>query len=159
MNMDVLLTVGAHWGELFLRLTLAALTGGLIGWEREVKGQSAGLRTHTMVSFGAALFTLAAIDMAAPGTTDSPSGDTIRVITGVAQGIGFIGAGMIFREKSRVKGLTTAATVWVMGALGVAWGIGSYALAAMATIIAYFVLRPLQSFEKRKLQEINGSCD
>jgi putative Mg2+ transporter-C (MgtC) family protein len=156
MDIDIMLNHLSRWGEMLLRLLLAAAAGGLIGWEREVKGQSAGLRTHTMVAFGAALFTLAALDMAVPGTTENPSGDAIRVITGVAQGIGFIGAGMIFREKSKIKGLTTAATVWVMGALGVAWGIGAYALAIMATIIAYFVLRPLRKFEKKKLRDVNG---
>jgi putative Mg2+ transporter-C (MgtC) family protein len=134
--------------EPMLRLALVTVSAGLIGWEREVKGQSAGMRTHAMVALGATLFTLVSIHMSG----ETSNADALRVVTGVAQGIGFLGAGMIFREKQNVKGLTTAATIWVMGALGIAWGIGCYSLAILATAITYLILQPLKKIERTHLK-------
>lgn len=140
-------------GELFLRLFLVILAGIVIGIEREAKGQDAGLRTHTMVGFGAALFTLAS-EQALIGVH---MGDHSRVIAGVAQGIGFLGAGAILKESNRIKGLTTASSIWLMGAVGVAFGLGLYSLAILATILAWFVLRPLKRISKILLRNKAGS--
>ena len=143
---------GLHFCEVVIRLLLVVLTSGLIGWERETKGQSAGLRTHSMVALGAALFTIVALEMSRKASGMTAQADITRVITGVAQGIGFLGAGMIFKEESKIKGLTTAATIWCMGALGIAWGIGAYEIAAASTVVIYLVLRPLRRFERHHLR-------
>jgi len=132
----------APLGEPALRLALVILASGLIGWERELRGHAAGLRTNMMVALGAAVFTM--LSEAVAGRAGS---DPTRVISGVAQGIGFLGAGMIFREESKVKGLTTAATIWVMGGLGIAWGIGAYRLGTLSTIAVLVVLRTMKRIE------------
>jgi putative Mg2+ transporter-C (MgtC) family protein len=103
-----------------LRLVLAALIAGVIGWEREGGGKAAGLRTHMLVSLGAALFVISALESGAKAE------DVTRVAQGVAAGIGFIGGGVILKltEERRVRGLTTAATIWLAAALGVTAGLG-----------------------------------
>jgi putative Mg2+ transporter-C (MgtC) family protein len=125
--------------NMVVRLLLAAVFGGLIGAEREAVGKAAGLRTHMLVSLGAALFvlTLAQRDVA---------GDISRVIQGVAAGIGFIGAGTILKHQSeeRVTGLTTAASIWLTAAVGVAAGIGSIWMALFATAAAWIVLNAFE---------------
>ena len=146
-------THAARACEALIRLVLVVITSGLIGWERETKGQSAGMRTHSMVAIGSAMFTIVASEMSLEASNVTSQADITRVITGVAQGIGFLGAGMIFREESKIKGLTTAATIWCMGALGIAWGIGAYDVAAVSTFVIYLVLRPLRRFERKQLKK------
>jgi putative Mg2+ transporter-C (MgtC) family protein len=126
-----------EWVEMILRLLLAAALGAGIGYERERRGKAAGIRTHILISTGAALFTLVSI-YGFDGVAD-PS----RVAAGVVAGIGFIGAGVIFRGMSggRVAGLTTAASVWVSAAIGLAAGAGLYLISAVATIVAIGVLK------------------
>jgi len=96
--------------EIFLRLVFATLAGGLIGLEREIVHRPAGIRTHMLVSLGSALFVLVALD-AFPN-------DVVRIIAGIATGIGFLGAGTIFKAKNDVHGLTTAASIWAVSAVG-----------------------------------------
>jgi putative Mg2+ transporter-C (MgtC) family protein len=137
-----------HWPapELLLlstaRLGLAALLGALIGIQRERVHSAAGLRTHILVGIGAALFVLAGGDHAAVS----------RVIQGVIAGIGFLGAGTILKigERVEVLGLTTAASIWVTAAVGVAAGLGHVWLAGVAALLGWFVLGPLARFEKKK---------
>jgi putative Mg2+ transporter-C (MgtC) family protein len=119
-----------------LRLLLAAALGAAIGYQRERVGKPAGLRTHMLISIGAALFTVTSI-YAFSGNVD-PS----RIAAGVVSGIGFIGAGaIIFRTADGyVAGLTTAATIWVAAGIGVAAGAGLYIAAAVTTIIVLIVL-------------------
>jgi len=142
--------IDAIWGQLreiaepSLRLALVLLAGGVVGWERETKGQSAGLRTHTMVGLGAALFAMLSEHVLGD---EAVVGDHTRVIAGIAQGIGFLGAGTIIKEDFKVKGLTTAATIWMMGALGIAWGVGEYGLGVVSTIAALIVLRGYKRVE------------
>jgi putative Mg2+ transporter-C (MgtC) family protein len=126
------------------RLGLAALMGALMGAERERVHSAAGLRTHILVSVGSALFVLSAIESGA-------SEDAIsRVIQGLVAGIGFLGAGTILKLGDRVEvhGLTTAASIWVTAAVGVAAGLGQIWLAALASIFGWFVLGPLKRIER-----------
>jgi putative Mg2+ transporter-C (MgtC) family protein len=141
MNIDV-----SIW-EAALRLALAVLLGGFIGVEREHSGKAAGLRTNMMVCLGAAAFTLMA-----DAVVSSASTDPTRIITGVATGIGFLGAGAILKSSAGVQGITTAAAIWVGGAVGAACGVGSYLVAIMTTIMALVVLAIVGKLEKRSLK-------
>jgi putative Mg2+ transporter-C (MgtC) family protein len=136
-------TVGAPELELLLRLLLAALLGAAIGLERELKQKSAGLRTNTLIAVGAALFTLMSIEMAEGVFGADPTRITAQIVTG----IGFLGAGAIIRTGGSVQGLTTAATVWVNAAIGMAAGGGRYVLAIGATALTMIVLLALTRLE------------
>ena len=118
------------------RLGIAALLGGLIGIEREWMGKAAGLRTHMTVALGCAAFMLVAIE----SSTDQ--GSTSRAIQGIAAGIGFIGAGTILKrsEEEDIKGLTTAATIWLTAAVGAAAGAGHGWISCVAVAIAFLIL-------------------
>ncbi len=119
-----------------VRVMTAALLGGLIGWERERKGRAAGLKTHILVAIGSALFVLA------PLLADIDGGDVTRVMQGIVQGIGFLGAGAIIKlEKGeRVEGLTTAAGIWMTAAIGMAAGMGQEMVALVTTVVALLVV-------------------
>jgi len=120
---------------MILRLLLAAALGAIIGYQRERAGKPAGLRDYTLICIGAALFTTASIY--GFGDTASPS----RVAAGIVTGIGFLGAGAIIRrDEGGVAGLTTAATIWTVAAIGLAAGSGLYLLSAVTTAIALIVL-------------------
>ena len=129
--------------ELTQRLLLAALLGAVLGLEREWKNKDAGLRTNILITIGSALFTLMSIEL-----TDGKTGDTSRVAAQIVTGIGFLGAGAIMRTNGNVHGLTTAATIWVNAAVGVAAGGGEYHLAFIATAITLLVLLVLPPIEK-----------
>ena len=120
--------------EIFLRLIIAAIAGGLIGFERKTVHKPAGLRTHMLVCLGAALFTIVSI-------TSFVDIDPARMIAGIVTGIGFLGAGTIFRAENHVKGLTTAASLWSVAAIGIAVGVGEYFLAAITTILVILILQ------------------
>lgn len=121
--------------EMVLRLLLAAALGAVIGYQRERAGKQAGLRTHILISSGAALITL--VSIYGFGDVSDPA----RVAAGVVVGVGFLGAGVILhREGGMVAGLTTAATIWVMAGVGLAAGAGLYVVAAVATAIVLGVL-------------------
>src|SRR3954469_13343686 len=124
--------------ELVLRITVAAVAGALLGLEREVRGHDPGIRTHALVAMGAALFTVSG----AYGFSDVrlPSADPSRLAAQVAAGVGFIGAGAVLRSGGSVKGLTTAATLWLAAALGVPPGGGAYGALAATTVAALVVL-------------------
>ncbi len=129
------------------RLVTAVLLGGAIGMEREQKGKEAGLRTHILICLGAALFTVLSVEMVDP-TARVPS-DVTRIAANVVTGVGFIGAGVILQSQGRVRGLTTAATIWTVAALGVAVGAGQYVAAIGATVLMLLVLIPLRWWERR----------
>ncbi len=130
-----------------IRLTLAALLGGVLGYERERLGKAAGLRTHMLVSLGSALFVLA------PLQSGAAAGDVTRVIQGIATGIGFIGAGAILKLAEpghvEIKGLTTASTVWITAAVGMAVGAGQLWLPLFATGLVFVILIVLGRYEAR----------
>ena len=128
--------------ELIQRLLLAALLGAILGFERELRQKSAGLRTNTLIAIGSALFTLMSYELA-----DAAGADPSRVAAQIVTGIGFLGAGAIMRTDSGIYGLTTAATIWVNAAVGVAAGGGEYHLAFIATGITLGVLLLLHPLE------------
>ncbi len=123
--------------DMICRVVLAAVLGAGIGYQRERAGKSAGLRTYTLVSMGAALFTVASLYGFGPGS------DPSRVAAGVVAGIGFLGAGAIvrgLRGDGGVAGLTTAASIWAVAAVGLAAGAGMYVLSAVAALIIWIML-------------------
>jgi len=139
--------------QLILRVLLAALLGGLVGLERELRDQAAGLRTHILVTVGSALFTvvsaygfegLTAVSGGVPGQVD-PS----RVAAQIVSGIGFLGAGAIIRHGFSVRGLTTAASLWAVAALGMAVGLGMYVLSLAVAILIVGVLALVRMVENR----------
>jgi len=134
------------WWEYALRLMLAAVLGALIGWEREVRGKPAGLRTLMLVSLSAAVY-VAASEQAAlrHGETIEPG----RLMSGVAQGIGFLGAGAILQARGEVRWLTTAASLWAAAALGLAVGLGMYYIAIIAAFLVFGTLRWVVFVEDR----------
>jgi len=139
--------------EFILRILLAAVLGGLIGLEREYREKSAGFRTHFLVALGSALFMI----VSAYGFADVITGtqdqsirlDVARIAAQVVTGIGFIGAGTIIFQKNAVRGLTTAAGVWVTAAIGLACGGGLYIIAAVSTFFVLFGLEAFNYFLRR----------
>jgi putative Mg2+ transporter-C (MgtC) family protein len=136
-----------NWDESLLRLALAAVLGGLIGMERELREREAGLRTHLLVAVGSALFTI----VGAYGFHDFlESGESVvradptRIAAQIVTGIGFLGAGAIIRQGFSVRGLTTAATLWVVAAVGLAAGAGYYSAAVITTALVLIALYPLR---------------
>lgn len=141
-----------EWTEIVLRLGLAALLGGLVGLEREMHGRPAGLRTHILVATGAALIVL----VSAHGFSASPGNQSVRmdptrIAAQIVSGIGFIGAGTIVRFGASVKGLTTAASLWVVAGIGIAAGAGFTFGAACATLLVLLTLYGLNLIEHRYL--------
>ena len=132
---------------LLVRLFLAGLMGALIGLERESHGRPAGLRTHTLVSLGACLVMLISIY----GFDETGNRDPARLAAQVISGIGFLGAGTILREGATVRGLTTAASLWVVAGIGLAMGSGFYLGGVATTIFAVFTLVFLDKIEKKNL--------
>lgn len=119
-----------------VRMLVAAILGGLLGFEREQQGKAAGLRTHMLVSLGAALFVLI------PDQLGVAAGDMTRVLQGLVAGIGFLGAGSIIKGKDEehTHGLTTAAGIWLTAAIGVSAGLGRDATAVLSTVLALLIL-------------------
>ncbi len=138
--------------RIIVRLLAAMLFGALIGFQRERTGKPAGLRTHMLVSLGAALFVLAPLE----GGMDWDG--LSRVIQGLATGIGFIGGGAILKlhEQREIEGLTTAAGIWMTAAVGVAVGLGRLPLALMSTILSWIILTIFGKFEHRSNARSNG---
>jgi putative Mg2+ transporter-C (MgtC) family protein len=126
---------------LMLRLLLAAGLGAAIGIEREIRRKPAGLRTNMLIAVGAALFTTVSVQLGMLSRTPD------RIAAQIVTGIGFLGAGAILRRDQSVHGMTTAATIWVNAAVGMAAGAGEYVMAAVATAITLVVLAVLQPLE------------
>jgi len=144
-------------GEVLLRVVLAGVLGGAIGAEREIREREAGLRTHMLVAVGAALFTL----VSAYGWGDfhfsQKSGvtyDPSRIAAQIVTGIGFLGAGAIIRQGLAVRGLTTAASLWVVAAIGLAAGAGYYSGAIITTVVVLVSLWPLRIVAHRLFTRI-----
>jgi len=135
------------------RLLLSSVLGGIIGLEREVHGRPAGFRTHLLVSLGSCLFVATSVEFYNKYGNFSgtiPVGvDPARVAAQVVTGIGFLGAGAIIRDQASIRGLTTAACLWVAAALGVACGVGMYGVATLSTAVALVILLVLKELEKK----------
>ncbi len=132
--------------QIILRLVLAVILSGLVGFERQIHRRTAGLRTHILVSLGSCLIMLTSLyvfDIYKNVAVLDPS----RIAAGVITGIGFLGAGAIIREREGVKGLTTAASLWVVAAIGLAVGCGFYSAAVFTTLLTLVVLLFLRYIE------------
>ena len=143
------------WDELLLRLSLAAVLGGMIGFERELREREAGLRTHLLVALGSALFTIVGAYGFHEFLDSGQSvvrADPTRIAAQIVTGIGFLGAGAIIRQGLSVRGLTTAATLWVVAAVGLAAGAGYYSAAVITTAVVLIALWPLRVMAYRILR-------
>ncbi|WP_300628891.1 MgtC/SapB family protein [Pseudomonas sp.] len=133
--------------QITVRLLMAALLGGILGFERESKGKAAGVRTHMLVALGAALFVMV------PQMSGNQADAMSRVVQGVIAGIGFLGAGTIIKGKDddagQVKGLTTAAGLWMTAAIGVSAGLGRESTAVLSTLLALAVFSVMPKIVKR----------
>ncbi|MEX6506596.1 MgtC/SapB family protein [Jiella sp. M17.18] len=149
--MDGVLGTEGGWGLLYEvgSLAAAAVLTGAIGFERERHDHSAGLRTHMLVGIGACLFTILMTVIIQRFTDRSGvRADPIRIVSAVTSGIAFLAAGVIIQSRGgEVKGLTTGASLWLVGAVGVCCGLGEYALAAAAVVITLIVLRLVKLLE------------
>jgi putative Mg2+ transporter-C (MgtC) family protein len=141
--------------ELLLRLFLSLLFGAIIGFEREYRSKAAGFRTITIISVGSTLFTICSYKLGAPGNPD-------RIASNIITGMGFIGAGVIFKDGGSVSGLTTAATIWIAAAMGMALGIGEYVIAGTTLLLSIIVLSlfekiqdVIDSLHQEKIYKIN----
>lgn len=146
--------------QIFLRLVMAVALAGVIGFEREMKERTAGLRTHMMTALAAALFSITTFelfhaytsaDSATSGSGNSGNLDPIRVVEAVTTGVSFIATGAIIQSRGSVRGLTTGAGLWMAGAIGVACGTGFFLLAIMAVALGTVILIALKWFEKHVL--------
>ena len=143
--------------EILIRFLFAALWGGLVGAEREYRSKSAGFRTMIMISVGSCLFTILSQSIGSPGNPD-------RIASNIVTGIGFLGAGVIFRGENRVNGITTAATIWAVAAVGMGIGAGYYRAAGSVSILMLVVLAVLPFVENfidqyNQLKEYTVECD
>ncbi len=150
------ITAGGPWAatwDMGMKLGLATLCGLILGLDREMRGIAAGLRTHAMISLSSAVITLSAfiIHDELKGTSGEAI-DPLRVIQGLAQAIGFIGAGVIFVARDNVRNLTTAVNMWLAAAVGIAAGAGQELLTVVATAFGFFVLTALRIVEHAVLR-------
>ena len=145
--------------QIIIRLTLSVVLCGLVGLERQVHRRNAGLRTHILVGLGSCLIMLTSLYIFDIYKNEVPL-DPARIAAGVITGIGFLGAGTIIRDREGVKGLTTAASLWVVAAVGLATGCGFLRPALYATVLALVTLFFLRHIEKTVLgKEENGNHD
>lgn len=134
-----------QFARIVIRLLIAMLLGAIVGAQREHTGKPAGLRTHMLVSLGAALFVLASVE------SGMASADVSRVIQGLATGIGFLGGGAILKlsQEREIRGLTSAAVIWMTAAMGVAVGLGRLWMAMLSMVLTWFILAVVEKFERR----------
>jgi putative Mg2+ transporter-C (MgtC) family protein len=144
--------------DALMRLVIAVIFGGLVGFDRELRNKPAGLRTHILISLAAALFTLITFELHAEIAEEagSANSDPIRIIEAVTAGVAFLAAGAIIQSRGSVHGLTTGANMWLAAALGVASGAGYYLLATLGTVLALIVLIVLGSLETRMSRRRDG---
>jgi putative Mg2+ transporter-C (MgtC) family protein len=136
--------------DMFARLSVAAGLALVLGLERELRGKPAGLRSHMLVALGAAAFLIVGLEILFATAEGDPSAriDPTRIVEGVIGGIGFLGAGSIIRSGASVHGITTGASIWLAGAIGIAAGVNNFALAAMVTFMALVIMSVLGAIER-----------
>ncbi len=137
--------------DILIRIIFAIILGSIIGLERELTNKSAGLRTQIMVCLGACIFTILSIHGFATAVTLYPLGDPSRVAAQIITGIGFIGAGTVLRQGLTVTGLTTASTLWIVAAIGMACGCGKISIAVVSTVLSVAILVLIRIFERKLL--------
>lgn len=135
-----------NWQNLTIRLGIALIVGMVIGLEREIKSKPAGLRTNMLVCFGSALIVIVPIQIGAAQQNLDVLG---RVISGVITGVSFIGGGTILRDPDKVKGLTSAAAIWVSAILGITIGCGLWVLGIVGVIVTWIILRVFANWEEK----------
>jgi putative Mg2+ transporter-C (MgtC) family protein len=137
--------------DMIIRVCLALLLSFVIGFERETKKKPAGLRTNMMVGLGSTTFTILAIELfyAVLEVKDRINVDPLRIIEGVMGGLGFLGAGSIIQSRGSVEGITTAASIWVVGSIGLACGLGEFPLALLTTVLGFLILTALRVLERK----------
>ncbi|MGO1659039.1 MAG: MgtC/SapB family protein [Marinobacter sp.] len=135
--------------EMFIRLLAAASFAIILGLERELRGKAAGLRSHMLVSLGASAFIIMGMHILFATAEGDPSAriDPTRIVEGVIGGIGFLGAGSIIQSRGTVQGITTGASIWIAGSIGVACGLGLFALGGIVTAMALIIMVVLGRFE------------
>lgn len=136
--------------KIIFQLVLALVLGGAIGFEREMKKRGAGLQTYSLVALGSALFTVVALGLL---KVNQGLVDPSHVIQAIATGIGFIGAGVVFRGERHIEGLTTAAGIWVVAAIGIAVALGLYVEAAASTFLTLFILVFFGTIERKYINK------
>ena len=141
--------------DLLIRLSIATGLGFLLGLERELRGKPAGLRSHMLVAMGAAAFVMVGMQILFATATGDPSAriDPTRIVEGVIGGIGFLGAGSIIQARGNVQGITTGASIWIAGAVGVSSGVGNLPLAGLVAAFALVTMTVLGHFEKEVLED------
>ena len=146
---DILHYIQIENADILLRIIFSIILGSIIGLERELTNKSAGLRTQIMVCLGSCLFTILSIYGFSTAVTLYPLGDPSRVAAQIITGIGFIGAGTVLRQGLTVTGLTTASTLWIVAAIGMACGCGKLNIAVVSTILAVAILVLIRMFEMK----------
>jgi putative Mg2+ transporter-C (MgtC) family protein len=156
-----MLTIEMSDGTLLVRILVAAALGGIVGIERELKDQPAGFRTHILLSVGSALFTIVGAfgfqAFTGGSETQRVQADLTRVASQIVAGIGFLGGGTILKYGATVRGLTTAASLWVTAAIGMAVGMGFYFASTATAAVAVLALAGLKPFERKFLRRGNGA--
>jgi putative Mg2+ transporter-C (MgtC) family protein len=149
--------------QILIRVSFALLLGFILGWERETKKKPAGLRTNMLVALGSAAFTMLSLEIfySFLHIRERITSDPLRILNGIMEGLGFLGAGCIIQSRGSVEGITTAATLWVVGAVGLACGAGQFRIAILTTVLAFIVLTGLRFIEskignKTTIPETNG---
>ena len=141
--------------DMLIRLSVATGLGFLLGIERELRGKPAGLRSHMLVAMGSAAFVMVGMEIMFATATGDPSAriDPTRIVEGVVGGIGFLGAGSIIQARGNVQGITTGASIWIAGAVGVSSGVGNLPLAGLVAAFALVTVAVLGHFEKEVLND------
>lgn len=149
MNWSDLISLDYEQKDWFVRLVCALLAGAILGFDRELRRRRIGVRTYMMVSLGAAIFTIVAVEMAIDMAAAGLSADPSRVLQGLVGGLGFLGAGAIIQGDKTVGGMATAASLWVAGAVGLAAGLGYTGLSVASALLAATVLWTSRFMEHR----------
>lgn len=136
------------WGEMLLRLGLAALLGLLLGLDRELRGHDAGVRTHALVSLSSAMIMISSLELHVQLAANGNAPDPLRAIQGLSQAIGFIAAGMIFVHRGAVLNMTTAANIWIAAAIGIACGCGQYRIVVVGAALALLLVVAVRVVER-----------
>lgn len=147
-----------NWTTIALRLGVATAIGLALGFEREWRGRDAGLRTHALVALSSATITVSALMMSEVALARGSESDPVRVVQGLAQAIGFIAGGLIFIRGGDVRNMTSAASLWMSAAVGIAAGAGQFMVVGMAAVAALLVLTSL-SLLKRLMPERDAEAD
>ncbi len=146
--------------DMAIRLSVAVGLALLVGLERELRGKPAGLRSHMLVSLGAAAFIIVGTGiLESAATSDSAAIDPTRIVEGIIGGIGFLGAGSIIRSGGSIQGITTGASIWLAGAIGVSAGVNNFPLAAMVAVMALIIMTVLGYLEHSLIEPKQEESD